>query len=173
MGYLDISYASSDWCLFIDLSKSSLKAALMYKNNLLPTLPIAYANVKEDWSSIRKILELIKYNACTWLVMCDFKVLDLIMGLKCGYSKYPYFHCMFDSRQSTLDFNPTHVWPPRVDFDLSPLVPVEKIAFPFLHIKLDLFQKYVKALDKGSDCFKFICRNIKKSEAKVPKLEFL
>ena len=31
IGYLDASYASSDWCLFIDSSKSSLKASLMYK----------------------------------------------------------------------------------------------------------------------------------------------
>ena len=46
-------------------------------------------------------------------------------------------------------------------------MPVEKIAFPFLHIKLGLFQKYLKALDKGSDCFKFTCRNIKKSEVKL------
>ena len=48
MEYLDVNYTSSYLCLFIDSSKSSLKAAMMYKNNLLPTLPIAYANVKED-----------------------------------------------------------------------------------------------------------------------------
>ena len=132
-------------------------------------MPIAYANVKEDRSSIGKLLELIKYNAHTWLIMCDLKVLNLIMKLKCGYSKYPCFYCMFDSRQSTLDFNPTHIWPPRVDFNISHLVPVEKIAFPFLHIKLGLSQKYVKALDKGSDCFKFICKNYKEIIGKAIK----
>jgi len=129
MGYLDVSYASSYWCIFIDSSKSSLKDALMYKHNLFLTLPIAYANVKEDRSSIGKLLELIKYNAHTWLIMCDLKVLNLIMKLKCGYSKYPCFYCMFDSRQSTLDFNPTHIWSQCVDFDISPLVPVERLLF--------------------------------------------
>ena len=59
MGYLDVRYTSSDWCLFIDSSTTSLKAALMCKNNFLPTIPIAYANVKEDRSSIQKVLELI------------------------------------------------------------------------------------------------------------------
>ena len=74
---------------------------------------------------------------------------------------------MFDSRQSVLDFNQTHTWHVRIEFPNELLVPVEKIAIPVLHIKLGLFQKYVKALEKGSDCFKFIIQNIKKSEAKL------
>ena len=49
-------------------------------------------------------------------------------------------------------------WPASVDFDMDHLVPVENIGFPFLHIKLNLFQKFVKALDKGSDCFQFILK---------------
>jgi hypothetical protein len=139
----------------------------MYKNNLLPTIPVAYANVKEDRSSIQKVLQLIDYYSHGWLIMCDLKVLNFIMGLKSGYAKYPCFYCMFDSRQSEKDYDNTHIWPARTDFDNDPLVPIEKIAFPVLHIKLGLFQKYVKALDKESDCFKFICQNIKKSEAKL------
>ena len=68
-----------------------------------------------------------------------------------------------------LDFNPTHTWPVRIEFPNEHLAPVEKIALQVLYIKLDLFLKYVKALEKGSDCFKFICscQNIKKSEAKL------
>ena len=66
-----------------------------------------------------------------------------------------------------LDFNPTYTWPVRIEFSNEPLVPVEKIALPVLHIKLGLVQKYVKTLEKESYCFQFICRNIKKSEAKL------
>ena len=180
MGYLCVSYNKNDWCLFVDSSSTSLKAALMYKNNLYPTIPIAYGNVKEDRNAIQKILELINYNCHGWLIMSDLKVLNFIMGLKSGYAKYPCFYCMFDSRQSQLDFDPLHIWPTRVDFHMDPLVPLENIAFPFLHIKLGLFQKFVKTLDKGSDCFQFIRKNIKKSEAKLmngvftgPEIRFL
>jgi len=167
MAFLCVPYDSSDWCLFVDSSTTSLKAALMYKSNLHPTIPIAYANVQENRSSIKEILRLIQYESHGWLIMCDLKVLNFMMGLKSGYAKYPCFYCMFDSRQSQIDFNPSHTWPVRVDFDIDPLVPIDKIAFPFLHIKLGIFQKYVKALDKESECFKFICKNIKKSKAKL------
>ena len=78
--------------------------------------------------------------------MCDLKVLNFIMGLKSGYVKYPCFYCMFDSRQSTLNVNPTHIWSARVDFDINPLVSVEMITLPFLHIKLGLFQKTKTAI---------------------------
>jgi len=47
------------------------------------------------------------------------------------------------------------------------LIPIDKIAFSVLHITLKLLQKFVKSLNKGSDCFQFICRSIKKSEAKL------
>jgi len=167
MTYLGVAYKSSDWCLFMDSSIASLKGALMYRNSKLPSIPVAYANVKEDRSSVEKILELLDYHSHGWLIMCDLKVLNFIMGLKSGYAKYPCFYCMFDSRQSVLDFNPTHTWPVRLEFPNEPLAPVEKIALPVLHIKLGLFQKYVKTLEKESYCFQFICRNIKKSEAKL------
>ena len=82
MRYLDACYTSSDWCLFIDSSTTSLKAALMYKSNPLPTIPVVHANVKEDRSSIQKLLELIDYYSHGWLILCDLKVLNFIMGLK-------------------------------------------------------------------------------------------
>lgn len=167
MGCLRVKYNSDDWCLYIDSSTTSLKAALMYKNNELPTLPIVYANVKEDRDSMEMILKLTKYNDHGWLIMADLKVLNFIMGLKAGYAKYPCFYCMFDTRNSLLDYNSNHMWPDRIDFDKQPLVPLEKIAFPFLHIKLGLWQKFVKTLDNDSECFKFICENIKKSDAKL------
>ena len=92
MGYLDVRYTNNDWWLFIDSSTTSLKTPLMYKNNVLPTVPIAYANVKEDRSSIQKVLELIDYYSHGWLIMCDLKVLNFIMKLKSGYPKYPCFY---------------------------------------------------------------------------------
>ena len=80
---------------------------------------------------------------------------------------YPRFYCIFDPKHIVLDFNPTNIWPVSMEFGKQLLVPIDKIAFPVLHIKLGLLQKFVKSLDKGSDWFKFICRNIKKSETKL------
>ena len=54
-----------------------------------------------------------------------------------------------------------------MDFYSDSLVPTGNIGLPFLHIKLGLFQKFVKSLDKGSNCFKFISTSIKKLEAKL------
>ena len=98
--------------MFIDSSTTSLKAALIYKNNVLPTILIAYANAKKDRSSIQKVLEFIDYSL-GWLIKCDLKVLNFIMGVKiCQISLL----LLFDSKQSRLDFNFTHTWPARVDF---------------------------------------------------------
>ena len=91
----------------------------------------------------------------------------IMMGLKSEYAKYPCFYFIFNSRQSQLDLDPVHTWPARVDFDIDPLVTLENITFPFLHIKVGLFQMFVKTLGKRSDCFQFIRKNIKKSEAKL------
>lgn len=167
MEYIGVNYSSDDWCLFIDASNYSLKAALMYRSHHIPTIPIAYTYSKEDRSSIEKILKCVNYNTHCWLIMCDLKVLKLIMGLKAGYAKYPCFYCFFDSRNSQQDFDINHTWPARDSFDNVPLVDTKRIAIPFLHIKLGLFQKFVKTLNKDSECFKFISRTVRKSEAKL------
>jgi len=61
----------------------------MYKNNFLPTISVTYGSVEENRSSVESIFELIEYYFYGWLIMCDLKVLNFIMGLKSGYAKYP------------------------------------------------------------------------------------
>ena len=91
MAYLGFTYTNNDWYLFIDSSITSLKAALLYKSNLYPTLPTCYGNVKEEQSFIKKILEIINCESHQWLVMCDLKVLNIIMGLKSGMLNFLVF----------------------------------------------------------------------------------
>ena len=38
------------------------------------------------------------------------------------------------------------------------LLPYDKVILPRLHIKLGLMKQYVKSLDKGGECFKYICQ---------------
>ena len=59
MEYLDVHYTSSDWYLFIDSSTKSLKDALMYKNNLLPTIPVAYTTLKRIGLQFKKYWNLL------------------------------------------------------------------------------------------------------------------
>ena len=66
MMYLGVPYKSSDWCLFMDSSMASLKGTLMYMNSRLITILVAYANVKEDRSSVEKNLGLLNYPF-TWV----------------------------------------------------------------------------------------------------------
>ena len=49
---IGIVYSASDWRLFIDSSKQSLKAVLLHNGNVYPSIPIAHSvRMKEDRES--------------------------------------------------------------------------------------------------------------------------
>ena len=64
---IDIAYSASDWRLFIDSSKRSLKAVLRHIDNVYQSIPIAHSvQMKEDRESVKILLELIQYNDHNW-----------------------------------------------------------------------------------------------------------
>ena len=68
-------YSPSDWRLFIDASKSSLKAVLLHNGNVLPSIPVAHSVVlKESYSTLKIILSLLKYKENQWLLCGDNSV---------------------------------------------------------------------------------------------------
>ena len=68
-----IPYSASDWRLFIDSSKRSLKAVLLHNGNVYPSIPVAHSvQMKEDRESIKILLELIQYNNHNWDVFGNF-----------------------------------------------------------------------------------------------------
>ena len=92
-------YSSSDWRLFIDSSKCSLKAVLLHNGNLKPGIPIAHSvYLKETFVNLQEILEAIKYRTYAWNICGDLKVIRLLMGLQQGFTKYCCFLCLWDSR---------------------------------------------------------------------------
>ena len=99
--------------------------------------------------------------------MGDLKVANILMGLKSGYSKYPCLFCKFDSRIRYIDFNLNYNRDDRVEEDLPSLVRPSKVALPVLHIKLGLFQQFVKVLDESSPLFSYLLQNFPKTEAKM------
>lgn len=156
------------WRLFIDSSKSALKAVLLHNGNQQPSVPIAYSKrLNESYENLKFLLEKIKYTQYEWQIVADFKVIGMLMGLKKGWSTYPCFLCLWNSRQPQKHYT-QNSWPSRknesIIFTSSPrtvaiankfsvisnaLVKREKIIFPPLHIKLGLFQQFMKTMVKA------------------------
>lgn len=86
----------------------------------------------------------------------------LILGMQTGYTKYCCFLCEWDSRARS-DHYIKQSWPLRSEYVLGqknvknePLVPLEKIILPPLHIKLGLIKNFVKALRKDGPGYQFL-----------------
>ena len=60
---LGLPHNSSDWRLFIDSSKRSLKVVLLHNRNKYPSIPIARSvHLKESYDNMELLLEAIKYS---------------------------------------------------------------------------------------------------------------
>lgn len=158
-------YDPQHWRLFIDSSKRSLKCVLLHNGNLYASVPLAHSTtLKEKYESVKYVLEKIRYDHHQWYICVDLKMVNILLGQQSGFTKYPCFLCMWDSRDRAHHYTMKD-WPPREDLVPSrsnniinnPLVERDKIIFPPLHIKLGLMKQFTKALDKDGDCFMYLC----------------
>lgn len=171
----NIDYDAGQWRLFIDSSKSALKAVLLYIDNTKKPVPLFYAvGMTETYASMQHILATVKYDEHRWRISCDLKVTALLTGLQTGYTKYCCFLCLWDSRYKGNQYE-RKVWPERTVHQLGnqniahpSLVPMDNILLPPLHIKLGIVKNFVKCLNKNSQSFAVV-RSIfpRLSEAKV------
>ena len=153
---IGIAYSASDWRLFIDSSKRSLKAVLLHNGNVYPFIPTAHSvQTKEDREFVKILLELIQYNDYKWDVSGDFKMI----ALQGGYTKHCCFLCLWNSRADEQHYLVKN-WPARKDLTPgshnvlnSSLIERSKILLPPLHIKLGLAKQFVKALKPTSRAF--------------------
>ncbi|KAI5696331.1 hypothetical protein M8J76_008968 [Diaphorina citri] len=161
-------YSPVNWRLFIDSSKRSLKCVLLHNGNDLGSIPVAHSTqMKEEYNNIAVVLNKIKYHDHGWVICVDLKMVNFLLGQQGGYTKYPCFLCLWDSRDKKHHWLKKD-WPERGTMVVGeknvinePLVDRSKILLPPLHIKLGLMKQFVKALDHESDCFKFICMKMK------------
>ena len=157
------AYDPDEWRLFIDSSKSSLKVVLLHNGNIFGSVPLAHSvSMKEEYSDIKEILKTIDYKKHEWVICCDLKMVNYLLGQQGGYTKYPCFLCLWDSRAREKHWS-TKTWPVREELKVGEanvveeaLVCREKIIFPPLHIKLGLIKQFVKALNKNGNCFKYL-----------------
>ena len=117
---------------------------------------------REGHEDIKRVIELLQYHKHNWIICVDLKMVCFLFGQQRGYTKYPFFLCIWDSRAREKHWMERN-WPRR--FDLKPgdpnilhepLVDRKKIIFPPLHIKMGLMKQFVKALPTQGDCFKYL-----------------
>ena len=176
MQSLGYQHISVEWRLFIDASKSSLKAVLLHNGNTKPSVPLAYAvNMKESYESMKILLEAIKYSKYSWKICGDLKVISPLLGLQLRYTKHMCFLCLWDSRDDINHYTKT-IWPPREDLAVgrynvkhAPLIDPQKVYLPPLHIKLGLMKNFVKAMDQHGKGLQYLFEKFgsKKSDAKL------
>ena len=92
MDAMHVRHRPEQWRLFIDASKTSLKAVLLHNGNKLPSIPVVYApSTKEMYTTMNNILLEVDYKKYQWEVCADFKVTAVLLGLLAGYTKYCCF----------------------------------------------------------------------------------
>jgi len=71
--------------IFIDASKTILKAVLLYNGNKLPSIPVAYSpSTIETYKSMNNFLVEVDYKKYQWEFCGDFKVIVVLLGLQAG-----------------------------------------------------------------------------------------
>lgn len=158
---LGVELHESEWRLFIDAGKDTLKAVLLHNQNKQPTIPLAYSRQPENRASLVRIMELIGYGTFdkNWLIVSDLKVVAILRGIKSGNVSWPCFLCRWSGtrRADHWSHDPTDIeWRQEGDpleeltygVIAAPLAPKENFLFPVLHIKLGLCSQFIKALVK-------------------------
>ena len=170
LGELGIpSYNLEEWRLFLDSSKRSLKCVLLHNGNKYRTVSIGHSTVlKEQQDDIRTVMDLLKYHQHGWIICVDLKMVGFLLGQQKGYTNFPCFLCMWDSRDRENHWTQKK-WPKRdtlkavmPNFIHEPIVSKDKIIFPPLYIKLGLMKQFVKALHLDGECFQHILRTFSK-----------
>jgi len=175
MAEMDVEYNADEWRIFIDSSKRSLKAVLLYYDNSKSPVPVAYStDMKESYLSIKCILDVLKYGDHKWRVCCDLKVVGFLTGMQSGYVKHGCFLCNWDSRWSGNQYSRKD-WVMRAEEEIGQLniinprlVPLDKILIPPLHIKLGVVKNFIKSIDAKGPALPYLKTLFPKlSEAKI------
>jgi hypothetical protein len=82
MAAINIRYNLEERRIFIDSSMHSLKAVLLHRNNVLPSIPIACAVHKaEIYENTKEIISCLNYKTNHWKIRGNWKPSATLMGL--------------------------------------------------------------------------------------------
>lgn len=174
-------HKSNEWRLFIDGSTESLKAVLLHNGNEKPSIPVGHSvDLDESYENLEAILKAVKYEEHQWQLCGDLKVINMLMGMQAGYTKFMCFLCEWDSRADDQHYIKKH-WPARKNYvpgkanvESQPLVDPQNILLPPLHIKLGLIKNFVKKLKPGGGPLSYLKQKFPRlSEAKIKEGVFV
>lgn len=165
--------------MFIDSNVRSFKMCLIFNRDsaedpVRPVIPLLYSSrrytdpnstgglqatgLQETYEDLATALKLVEYELHRWKVVCDFKVLNKLLGLNGSWCAEPCLFCRWRSR-ATVDQHYAKIgtWKKRKVVDdrlvkdkVSVLfacqIPVSKVLLPTLHIKLGVMSQFVKSL---------------------------
>ena len=161
-----VRYEASEWRLFLDSSKASLKCVLLHNGNEYASVPIGHSvKLREDYEAVSFAFKKIRCEEHQWPTCVDLKMVSILLRQQAGYTKHPCFLCLWDSRADDQHWT-RKTWPKRElvvgehNVIKDALVPAEKIVQPPLHIKLGLMKQFVRALDKEGSCFNYIVQKL-------------
>ncbi len=162
-GQLSVPYDPSEWRLFIDASKYSVKTVLLHSRNTYSSVPVPHSvTLCETYENLQFILKCIDYAKHQWAICGDLKVIAILTGLQSGFTKHFCFLCLWDSRCRSQHYIHKN-WPPRgtdvpgtSNIKNMPLVDKAKLLLPPLHIKLGLMKQLVKSIDRTGPAFCFL-----------------
>ena len=60
--------------------------------------------MKENYQNPKALLDAINYAQYEWDVIGDFKMVAFLMSLQGGFTKFPCFLCLWDSRNTSLHY---------------------------------------------------------------------
>jgi len=158
--------------------QKSLKCVLLHNENLYGSVPLGHSTtLKEKYDEINLLWKKFHTNSSNRSCV-DLKMVGFLLGIQSGYTKFPCFLCLWDSRARKEHWTKKdwHVRreliPDSLNVQTPPLVERSKIVLPRLHIKLGIMKQFVKALEKDGDCVRYICMkfpslSIKKLKAGV------
>ena len=95
---------TNDWRLLIDSSSRSLKAVLLHNTKQCPSNPSPHSIImKENHQNVKALLDALNYAQYEWEVIGDFQMVAFLMGLQRGFTKFPCFLCLWDSRNTSFN----------------------------------------------------------------------
>jgi hypothetical protein len=169
-------HVPEEWRLFVDSSVKSLKAVLLCNKQKFPSIPIFYTEEKkEKRENIEELLKKINYNKYLWHFCGDLKMIGVTLGIQGTNASRPCFLCdwerprsgeMWSSKKGNLRSS----WIKGKDPNIvaEPLVPLEKVLLPPLHIKIEIMTQIMKVFVQRPELSKFIHEKFPRlSEAKI------
>ena len=86
---------------------------LSHNGNRYGAVPVGHSNVlKEQQDDIITVMDLLKYHEHSCIICVDLKMVSFLLGQQKGYTKFPYFLCMRDSRDRE-NYWSRKEWPKR------------------------------------------------------------